>query len=703
MKNIPRHSLIYLLLATSLALFPLLDQLSHFWWGLLTIVLIIRWMLHLGRWSFPNIYFRIAIVATGFALVFFDSGRQLSLESATSLLAAATMAKLLESREKRDVYILMFLSFFNLAVFFLYKQALLNAAYALTTVALILLVLAKIQIDNYQLGNKLIKVQAKMVLSSLLMSLPVMLFVFVLFPRLDPLWSFNLQSGKAKTGLSSSMKVGDIADLSQSDELVFTAKFADKQSPENRDLYWRMLVLDYYQEGEWKEEYRPETLSVTANYSRDWREQNKKDIYTIIMEPSHKSWLPILADSIPMDYKFPFTDQANLLAKTPVYSRLRYQLLHLAKDNKNKLRIQADNLTIDHQANILTLSPRQKYIYTQIEEDRNPKTQNLALSWRKQGLTDRQIVEQVARMINSGGYIYTLKPGRASGDEIDHLLFTSKRGFCAHYSSAATYLLRTANIPARIVAGYQGGSKDDVSDFITVRQYDAHAWIEYWIDGVGWLRFDPTALIAPDRVEQGLEQAVAFEDTFLQGQAFSVHAGSGFLRNISQVFVRINYKWQDWVLSYDKDKQEKSLFDFFGKDFKVQSFYWLGVGFAIAIFLMSFLLLWRPNSKKQTKIEKQLSLLSKSLIQYQLNWAAGVTINDYLAALADALKNPESQYNKLRPSDDQQKKQQVFVLVQELQQGFTRLYYQNSVSPERKKKLELMIVKQIKLLKSKLR
>jgi len=231
--------------------------------------------------------------------------------------------------------------------------------------------------------------------------------------------------------------------------------------------------------------------------------------------------------------------------------------------------------------------------------------------------SDEEFVGALLNRFKSNGYRYTLKPGPQEDDEVDYLLFDSKKGFCAHYAGAFVFLLRSAGIPARMVAGYQGGKYNSSANFISVRQYDAHAWAEVWLPGKGWQRFDPTAFVAPERIEFGLERAVESEQTFLQEQIFSLHRSSAFpgFKKLNALMSEINYQWQEWVLSYDKNKQSENLLEMFGANFRVEALYWLAVGFAISVFVLGLLILWRPFSAvKLSPIEKSLMKLNKVLL-----------------------------------------------------------------------------------------
>src|SRR5690606_25782031 len=139
---------------------------------------------------------------------------------------------------------------------------------------------------------------------------------------------------------------------------------------------------------------------------------------------------------------------------------------------------------------------------------RHPRAVEMARSWRSQGLGDEEIVDRALRMFNEQEFYYTLQPPLAVDDAIDQFLFETRQGFCEHYAAAFTVLMRAAGIPARVVTGYQGGTLNPVGGYVIVRQRDAHAWAEVWLGEKGWVRVDPTAAVAPNRILGGIETAL---------------------------------------------------------------------------------------------------------------------------------------------------------------------------------------------------
>ena len=192
----------------------------------------------------------------------------------------------------------------------------------------------------------------------------------------------------------------------------------------------------------------------------------------------------------------------------------------------------------------------------------------LAMELRRGVDSDEEYVDRVLQRFNVEPYTYTLQPGRLSGrDTIDQFLFESLRGFCEHYASAFVFMMRAAGVPARVVAGYQGGEINPVNKTVIVHQFDAHAWAEVWFEGQGWVRVDPTAAVSPDRIELGLEEAMAAEGSFLSAAPLSIlrYRNIPLLNLLRLRYDALTYRWQSWVVGFDRDQQFDLLHDLFGE------------------------------------------------------------------------------------------------------------------------------------------
>ena len=181
----------------------------------------------------------------------------------------------------------------------------------------------------------------------------------------------------------------------------------------------------------------------------------------------------------------------------------------------------------------------------------NPRTVALAKAMRAAADNDVAFIRSVLRKFSEEAFFYTLQPPALGRDPVDQFLFETRQGFCEHYASAFAVMMRAAGIPSRVVLGYQGGEMN--RDYMIVRQADAHAWTEVWLEGLGWRRFDPTAAVAPERVDSG--RAGAMFDGL--GEAWGMSAPPKFVYDLSLTWDSINAKWNEWVLGYGPENQER--------------------------------------------------------------------------------------------------------------------------------------------------
>lgn len=607
--NFPRSALIWLILAISSVYLPLQIQLP-LWTGLVFISVIVwRWMMHLGYWPFPNNAVKVVVVVLAITAVLVSAKGKFHLESATTFILVASLLKVLEIKNQRDGYIIIFISLFLLAVNFLFEQGLFTALYSLAAVWLLLAALVGLHQTLYsdQQLTQNVRRAGKTSSQVLLLSFPIMLVLFLLFPRLGPLWSLNLQSNKAKTGLSESMSPGDIADLSNSDELVFRVKF-EGPTPSADQWYWRGLVLDSYQEVNGKARWSMSGLLDQVDwYPKSWQpDENAEGVvnYRIIQEASDKKWLFGLRGVAAMESGIGMTEDDRIVHKTKLHQRKEY-----AVRSQPTLKIAPQGLRpFVRQQNLQLPS-------SSIEGRSNPKARLLAQQIFLQYDSDAARMQNALQYYQRNNFSYTLKPDIMLENDIDKFLFEKRAGFCAHFSSSFVFLMRSMNIPARVVAGYQGGELNPESGHITVRQYDAHAWVEVWLENQGWVSVDPTAQVAPDRISQGLRQALSGQDEFLVGNNFSLLKLSHlpWLNDLRFQLDQLNYYWHKTVLNFNKNKQGNLLKEWFGSGFLKKSLYALATLFCVLFFTIAIIVLWRKPNVTESVLVKTLRRFDKKI------------------------------------------------------------------------------------------
>jgi len=540
-QPIPRISLIWLLIAQVLVIIPHLVHLPLWIIGLWLVCAGWRVQIYRMRAGYPNGWAKaLLMLLAGFG-VFFSRGSLIGLEAGIVLLVAAFILKLVEMRNRRDALVLILLGFFTVVTSYLFDDSLLAAFYSLLPVCALLAALIGLQQSLFaEQPLATLRLSATM----LLQALPLMLLIFVFFPRIDPLWTMPLMSGKALSGLSDSMTPGDIAELSRSDALAFRASFNGPVPPQDK-LYWRALTMERFDGRRWSQATSRELASAPA-----WQKQGVPWRYSIVMRPTDRQWL------FAMDLAQTDLPGARLLGDFSLRApaAVDRSLLYQAESWPEAIREpEAEGKTL--QRNLL------------LPERGDPRTRAWAAQLKTQYQQPDALVQALLQHFNREEFFYTLRPPRTGTDTVDTFLFDTRRGFCAHYAGAMTYVLRAAGIPARLVAGYQGGEVNAAGNFVSVRQFDAHAWVEYWQPGKGWQTVDPTFQVAPQRIEVGLEAALADEGSFLEGSPLSLlrYRQLTWLNELRLSWDSLNYGWQRWVLGYQSRQQLDLLKDWFGE------------------------------------------------------------------------------------------------------------------------------------------
>ncbi len=456
-------------------------------------------------------------------------------DASLSLLVIMTALKLLETRSLRDYMLCIMLGFFLVGNLFLFNQSMATFGLCIAPLLLLTATLAKTSLTNQQDAAFLIKLAGKL----LLQSIPIMLVLFVLFPRIPgPLWGVPQDAYSGMTGLSDNLQFGNISQLTKNSSIAFRVQFQGAIPPKNQ-LYWRGPVLWHQEEHSWLMAsdnigLPTENLSVAGAATH----------YTMTLEPHNRLWLLLLdmPSTVPANTKR--THDYAIVANEPVRSRMRYDGVSYAH---YKLEAQP-------------LNEREMIMALQINEGENPRTRALAQTWLN--LSPTQKINTALKLFSEQNFVYTLRPPLLGKDPVDQFLFNTKRGFCEHYATSFVYLMRAAGLPARIVTGYQGGELNPNGHYLIVRQSDAHAWAEVWLENQGWVRVDPTAAVSPARIEQGIG------DSVLERDELPMMARHDFplLKKALLNWDNINNGWNQWVLGYDDKKQLEFLSKLSGKD-----------------------------------------------------------------------------------------------------------------------------------------
>ena len=531
-------SLPWTLLALAFALLPHVPYLPVWITGALLTCAIWRYSIEVRRKPVPPALLRASLALACFLGVLYTYSTISGVGPGSALLAIMAALKLLETRQRRDQFVLLFIAIFLVMSSLLREQYLWSLPYLVLGVILIMTAWLRTSADDAETLRRSLGTTSRLVMYAA----PLAIAMWIFFPRIaTPFWALPIDTGTAVSGLSDTISPGDISALSQSDAVAFRVKF-DGAVPEPQDRYWRGLVLHRFDGRTWSGISEPRISSG----ARENTETSGEPVhYEVTLEPTRQHW--VFALDIPYDWELDSTflgPQHQLARVHPVDQRIAYKAVSYT------------DYHIDRE-----LHPFRRNWYLEYPESRNPRTAELARSMRAAAPSQDAFIRAVLTRFNEEEYYYTLEPPPLGSNPVDRFLFQTRRGFCEHYASAFALMMRAAGIPARVVVGYQGGELNPMGDYMIVRQADAHAWTEVWLEGIGWRRVDPTAAVAPERVDAGRTGAM-FDGS---GAAWGLGAPSRLLHKLMLTWDAANAKWNEWILGYGPDNQERFM-DWLGMD-----------------------------------------------------------------------------------------------------------------------------------------
>ena len=595
--QIPRLTIWWMLGALTLVVAPHLLRLPGWISGLIIACVIWRILIFTGRVGFPNKYVKVLIVFIALPLTVVEyRGSGAGLDAAVCLLILGTVFKLLEMRQRRDMLIVVSLCYVLTMVGFIYTQTMLAALHALVTFVVITGALVTLQRVNQRSS---LKNNGKLALRLVAQAIPLAIVLFVLVPRVAPLWTMPVPVSSNKTGVTDEMSPGNISRLSRSAELAFRVSF-DNNAPLQDQLYWRGLVLDFFDGRTWRRagsSFQSYEMMERFQNRLEGEKQGEALDYDIILEPTQQSWIYAL--------------QLAEFSSSDILQD-RYYTLHTSKPVTQRYRYQMRSY-LDNQTDI-ELAARLRARALQLpEQEINPRSHQLATSLYAQSSGDLDYANRVMRYFREQPFYYTLTPPELGEASIDDFLFNSLQGFCEHYASSFVYLMRAAGVPARVVVGYQGGEINPFEGYTMVYQYNAHAWAEIWLEGQGWVRMDPTGAVAPERISQGVQAVLGDKPGFLEDSRFSMlrFRNTEWLNTLRLRLDAMDYAWNRWVISYDEDLQLQLLEAMFGDKAKQALLYALG-GSLLLFFIIAgfFLLSGRKRDKRDAATRLYLRLVA---------------------------------------------------------------------------------------------
>ncbi len=540
-----RYALNWLLASTAFAMLPLFALVPLWLSSAVGIMLVWRYLVAHHRWHAPQRWLRIVVtLALGLA-IFKTYGTLLGRDAGIALLLGLVALKLWELRTRRDFMVSVFLLYVLVLGAFLYSQTLWLGVFLVIAVVLTTATLYRLQHTARVAPLQRLRLAGELMFKAL----PLVVVLYLLFPRVTGgLWGLPHDAYDGLTGMSDTMRPGSVLNLGLSQEVAFRVEPASALPPPAL-RYWRVLVLDDTDGEAWNR-------SSFMGYAREGQPQSYTALgapvhYTLTLEPSNKVWLAALEMPATISEEIDWLPGYVLQARAPVRQRLRYSVSSYPQHRTG------------------APAPGELDRARQLPDRTSERVRSLARSWQAQADADAAgVVDQALRYFRREPFSYTLQPPPLGEDPVDDFLFRTRRGFCEHYASAFATLMRAADIPSRVVIGYQGGEDNPTGDYTIVRQADAHAWAEVWLQGRGWVRVDPTAAVAPERVEHGIDavrrlarQGLAPRE--LPGEALidaiRPDALERWQRRARLAADSINNSWNQWVLDYGPAGQRRFL------------------------------------------------------------------------------------------------------------------------------------------------
>ena len=563
---------------------------------LLTFVIMMVWKIA-AQWQkwMANRWLIVLFALISFSISAWLYGAPLGRDPGVSFLIILIGLKTLESRTRRDLRIVLVLGYFVVITHFLYFTNLPVVLFLFAmvfTLTWFMLQLGHSNLSRFHFGD--IRLTAKMIVQAI----PFALLLFFLFPRFaGSLWLIESSSDQAVTGMSDTLTMGAIAELVGSDEIAFTATFPKQTIPPGRPHYWRGGVLWNNHGNSW---IRGES---TGPFRFDIKVLGETYDYEVEIEPSNKNWL--FALDIPVRQ----TPGAELSAEMYLYkkdisnSALIYSVTSANRYINKNMNAEQQKRGVQLDAGTVTLRMR-RFV-----------NELVVASKVNNELDPRQYANKILTHFFQNPFVYSLQPPLLnSNTPVDEFLFTTKTGFCEHYATTFTTLMRAANIPARVVIGYLGGEHNPLTNQIVVRQSDAHAWSEFWSDQQGWVRVDPTAAIAPERIENAINYDLSIGD---DGKVVFRLGDYGFLRELLRetqwYSALVKQQWNKWFVRFDHSQQQSLLENMGLKQLGIKALAIHAFLIGLLILVGSAFLFYKSDKNKPDKVSTLYARYCKKL------------------------------------------------------------------------------------------
>ncbi len=620
--QIPRTGLLWLLIAVVVVVAMHAEHLPVWISAAAGIAVIWQIQVYRGVWRYPGKQAKFLLLLLCAAGLLVEYRSLLGLEPMVALLLSGFILKLLEMHHRRDALIVLYLAYFAGIAQALFFQTIGTALVIL--MSLTVTTSALVGLNQSQEGQRWFR-PLRIGGLALIQAVPLMIVLFMVMPRLGSLWAVPMQKHGGVTGMSDRISPGDLARLGQSSALAFRVGFTG-DIPAQRQLYWRALVLSKFdgrtwtQSGPWSYHgWESQWYGEPgASWDRNIQRLGSPLTYNVILEPTHASWLFALGTALPQSTDIALTRNNVLVHRTPVTTKMGYRARSWLQ-----YRNEADGL-----------SPRRRSQELALPGGFNPETLALAAQWREEAPSTEELIQRLLGWYNQA-FTYTLRPPALGEHTVDEFLFQTRRGFCEHFANSFVFFMRAAGIPARVVAGYQGGERHPTDNYLTVRQYDAHAWAEVWLAGRGWVEFDPTAAVAPQRIEQSFSELFSAEEEFLEDQLFALarYRHIGWINGLRLRLDALDYAWATHVLGYE-NIQNHVLTDLLGEVNPLRVGLFLLIGAAVALAPLGLMYVWSLRGRRRDELDELFALFCRKLARQGLPRQVGEGPRTYAARVS---------------------------------------------------------------------
>lgn len=479
-------------------------------------------------WPRPGRRVRILLSVAGIAGLVATYGIGFGSDAFVGLLAVMAALKPFEISTHRDRMITVFIAYFIIISSLLRSETFAITLYMFFSVLLTTAALVRI---NDPLGTY--KTSARRAGLVMAQALPLMILLFLLFPRLEGSLVGFSQTNLGQTGFSDQLSPGSVANLVQNNDPAFRAQFdGPVVPPEQR--YWRGIVFSRFDGRAWYSADRIPELNQSI-------QGGEAVEYTISLEPHNQQWifaldLPAKAPSRRTTLKRDFT----VVSRRSITRKRRYQMRSYTRYN---------TASVDYGVKYALKLPQKT----------NPRARDLASDLAENSTGFGEIVENALSFLRDNNFVYTLQPPLLGQDPVDDFLFESRKGYCEHYASAFAFLMRAAGVPARIVGGYLGGQVNPWAQYLIIRQSDAHVWVEVWYPEKGWTRVDPTLEVAPERLDQGAEGSLKPGELGGNFARKYLRPITSFIDQVRLGWDALSLQWEAWFSAYSKQQQQALL------------------------------------------------------------------------------------------------------------------------------------------------